>query len=63
LIFGGYDASLLDSQKMIASSFSVDNDRDLLVRITGIDTEGTSLLPDGDIAAFIDSSVPHIVRT
>ena len=59
LTLGGYDAARSDRRNKLTCKMGVDTRRDLLVAITNISTDGTSLLNSG-IYAFIDSTVPHI---
>jgi Eukaryotic aspartyl protease len=59
LTLGGYDGLRCDRRNKLTCKMGVDTSRDLLVAITSISSDGTSLLNSG-IYAFIDSTVPHI---
>lgn len=63
LTIGGYDLDRFDQAQSISFGFYTDVARDLLVDIKSIKTDTGSpsdLLPDGQISAFIDSTVPQI---
>lgn len=61
LTLGGYDANRFTPTN-VTFPFGADISRDLLVNIKSITTDDgdTDLLPDGQIAAFVDSTVSHI---
>lgn len=59
LTMGGYDLIRSDQNHNVTFKMGVDTSRDLLVAITNVSTNGSSLLDTG-LYAFIDSTVPHI---
>ena len=59
LTLGGYDAARSDLANRLVVKLGVENTRDLLLAITNISSDGSSLLNTG-IYTFIDSTVPHI---
>ncbi|RMZ14259.1 hypothetical protein D0864_00238 [Hortaea werneckii] len=61
LTLGAYDTNRFTPTN-VSFQFYEDQSRDLLVNIRSITTDGgdTDLLPDGQISAFVDSTVPMI---
>nr|POE75569.1 hypothetical protein CFP56_53681 [Quercus suber] len=62
LVLGGYDQNRFTPTNLTFGMYT-DIQRDLLVNIQSITSDGgnaTNLLPDGGIAAFIDSSIPML---
>ncbi|KAK3113889.1 hypothetical protein LTR53_008369 [Teratosphaeriaceae sp. CCFEE 6253] len=56
LVLGGYDQNRFTPTD-VSFSFGEDISRDLLVNIRAITSGSTNLLPDGNVQAFVDSSI------
>ncbi|KAF2214779.1 hypothetical protein CERZMDRAFT_66028 [Cercospora zeae-maydis SCOH1-5] len=62
LTLGGYDASRFNAAQTLSLPFNSDISRDLLLNLRSISTDSSasSLLPDGNIQIFLDSSVSQL---